>query len=160
MSESPFDTLARALATGLPRRTLLKSLAGTVGVAFSGRRPRESKAAAKRVGARCTRHKQCSSGLCESTTGTCVAQCATPGEACAGGGICQQIGTGSSGNACLLFPADFNCTGYTPCTWNDRAKDPAETLSCPRQPGYICSVTGLCSGPEEVCLPLATPGEV
>jgi hypothetical protein len=105
----------------------------------------------------CQRHNQCASGLCEATSGTCVAQCDVLFEACGDGCVCLSIGTGSAGHACLQVPEDRNCAGYTPCTWNDDAADPADALSCPNRPGEICSANGLCSGPEEVCLPLCPP---
>ena len=108
----------------------------------------------------CQHHKQCASGLCEATSGTCVAQCTAVNEACGAGCVCQPIGGGFAGHACLQVPEDLNCAGFTPCTWDDDATDPADMLSCPDRPGEICSVTGLCSGPEEVCLPLCPPSRL
>jgi hypothetical protein len=82
------------------------------------------------------------------------------GVACGNGCVCQPIGAGFPGNACLQMPEDLNCVGFTPCTWDDPAADPADALSCPKGSGEICSVTGKCSGPEEVCLPLCPPSRL
>ena len=178
------DDLARDLAHGPSRRVLLARVAaiGIGGLFAAAGVPRPSaakrkraakhKRAAKRkpapppkpvgatrkaVGAHCQDHHQCASSLCEVTSGTCVAQCTARDEACGDGCLCLSIGTGSVGLACLQVPEDRNCAGYTPCTWNDDAADPADALSCPNRPGEICSANGLCSGPEEVCLPLCPP---
>src|SRR5829696_10522316 len=117
------DDLARDLAHGPSRRVLLARVAGigiggllaAAGVPRSAAAKRK-RAAAKRkraakpkpvaakgkpVGAHCQDHKQCASSLCEVTSGTCVAQC-TSDEACGDGCLCQPIGTGFVGNACLL----------------------------------------------------------
>jgi len=107
--------------------------------------------------AACQHHNQCASGLCEATSGTCVAQCSAVGEACGAGCVCQPIGTGFAGHACLQMPEDRICAGFPPCTWGDDAADPFDAVSCPDQPGMICDVTGTCDGPEEVCLPLCPP---
>lgn len=152
MDDRRFDALTRVLAAGTTRRRTLAALATAFGMAVRGQGAAAS--GKKAVGARCVHHKQCASGLCEATTGTCVAQCAVPGEACGTGCNCEPI---VGGNACLQFPADLNCAGFVPCTWDDEAKDPADVLSCPGQAGAICSVSGHCRGPEEVCLPLCPP---
>src|SRR5829696_3886444 len=111
------DDLARDLAHGPSRRVLLARVAGIGigGLLAAAPRPRPSAAKHKRaaakpkpvaakckpVGARCQHHKQCASSLCEVTSGTCVAQC-TSDEACGDGCLCQPIGAGFVGNACLL----------------------------------------------------------
>jgi hypothetical protein len=157
MTPHQFDAMSRTLAAAFSRRHLVAALLGSVGLAVT-RPPLPTRAGGRKaVGTKCQRHSQCASGLCEASTGTCVAQCAVAGDLCGVGGICQPVGAGGAGHACVVVPADLNCTGYTPCTWNDRARDPADQLSCPDQPGYICLVTGLCSGPEEVCVPLSPP---
>jgi hypothetical protein len=157
------DDVARGLAHGASRRVLLARVAaiGIGGLLATAGLPRPAAAkrkpvAARRkpVGGRCQHHKQCASSLCEATSGTCVAQCAAVGEACGAGCVCQPIGGGSAGNACLQVPGDLKCVGFPPCTFGDDAADRADVLSCPKRPGEICSATGLCSGPEEVCLPL------
>jgi hypothetical protein len=124
--------------------------------------PRPAAAKRKPVGARCQHHHQCASSLCEATSGTCVAQCTARTKACGAGCLCHAIGTGFTGTACLQVPEDRNCLGFPPCTWDDDAADPADALSCPKRPGEICSVNGLCSfgGPEEVCLPLCPPSRL
>src|SRR5215207_6083923 len=168
------DDLARDLAHGPSRRGLLARVAGigiggllaAAGVPRSAAAKRK-RAAAKRkraaepkpvaaepkpvaaepkpVGAHCQDHKQCASSLCEVTSGTCVAQC-TSDEACGDGCLCQPIGTGSPGHACLQVPEDLICSdfSFSPCTWNNDATDPFDVLSCPDQPGAICDVTGTC----------------
>ena len=152
-----FDAISRTLAAGFGRRRVLKAMLGGVGVAVLRSPVPAAAGGNKAVGAKCRQHAQCASGLCEATTGTCVAGCAVVGEPCGAGGICQPIGPGGAGNACVLLPADLNCAGYTPCTWNDRATGSADLLACPHQPGAVCLVTGLCAGPEEVCVPLSPP---
>jgi hypothetical protein len=153
------DDLARALARRASRRAALARLAaGAIGGLLAARAaPRTAAGGRKAVGQRCARHGQCASGLCEATSRTCVAQCATPGEACGDGCLCQPIGTGAAGNACLQVPDDLNCSGAPACTWDSEAADPADQLSCPSLPGRVCTATGICSGPEEVCLPLCPP---
>jgi hypothetical protein len=158
MEDQRFDQLTRLLASGLNRRQVVGALvvgfAAPTGIVRSTRA-----AAAKPVGTKCSQHRQCASGLCEELSGTCVAQCASVGDQCGTSCFCQPIGGGSVGNACLAFPPDLVCSGYTPCTFDDRAKDPLGSPSCPHRPGAICSVTGLCSGPEEVCLQLCPPAD-
>ena len=156
------DELARDLAHGASRRMLLARAAaiGIGGLLAAAGSPRPAAAKRKPVGARCQHHQQCASSLCEATSGTCVAQCAAVGEACGVGCVCQSIGTGLAGTACLQMPGDQNCADFPACTWDDDAADHFDTLSCPKRPGEICSATGLCSGPEEVCLPLCPPSRL
>lgn len=158
MDQSRFDSLARAMAEPVSRRRGVLLLIGGF-LSLTGRIGPESALAGanKETGARCRRHEQCASGLCAAATGTCVAQCLTPGESCGDGGSCQAVGPGGFGYACVQAPEDLNCVGFTPCTWNDPPKGQQELLSCPGQPGYVCIVTGFCSGPEEVCLPVISP---
>jgi hypothetical protein len=158
MDKQQFDQFTRLVATGLTRRRMLSALL-TSAVAAVRLGQSASAGAAKRTGARCTQHRQCTSGLCEVTTGTCVAQCELVNSPCGNGCMCQPVGTGFSGNACLAVPESLDCTGYAPCTWNDRARNPFDQLSCGQRGGDICSVTGLCSGPEEVCLSLCPPAQ-
>ena len=158
MDKQRFDHMTRLFASGMSRRRMLSALGASV-VASTRFGRSVSAAGAKPIGGRCAQHRQCASGLCEATTGTCVAQCETLNTPCGNGCMCQPVGTGSSGNACLAVPESLDCTGYTPCTWNDRAKDPFDQLSCGQRGGEICSVTGLCSGPEEVCLSLCPPSQ-
>lgn len=156
------DDLARGLAHGASRRVLLARVAaiGIGGLLAAAGLPRSAAARRKPVGGRCRHHNQCASGLCEATSGTCVAQCAAVNEACGTGCVCQPIGGGSAGNACLQVPGDLNCAGFPACTWDHDAADPDDVLSCPKRPGEICSATGLCSGPEEVCLLLCPPSRL
>jgi len=90
------------------------------------------------------------------TSGTCVAQC-TSDEACGDGCLCQPIGTGFVGYACLQLPEDRICSSFPTCTWGDDGADLFDAVSCPDQPGMICDVTGTCYGHEEVCLLLCPP---
>jgi hypothetical protein len=158
MDDSRFDSLARAMAEPVNRRRGVLLLIGGF-LSLTGRIGPESALAGanKETGARCRRHEQCASGLCGAATGTCVARCTTPGEACGDGGFCQPTSAIATTFACVFAPADLNCHEFTPCTWNDEPKDPADWIGCPHQPGYVCILTGFCSGPEEVCLPVISP---
>jgi hypothetical protein len=158
MDQSRFDSVARAFAVPIDRRRAAAMLITGL-LALTGRMIPDSAMAGgkKETGARCRRHEQCASGLCAADSGTCVAQCANPGESCGDGGFCQPSGEIGSVLACVLAPADLNCHEFTPCTWNDPPRGQQELLSCPGQPGYVCIVTGFCRGPEEVCLPVISP---
>ncbi len=157
MDDQRFDQLTRLFACGLNRRQVIAAVVASLAPAILSETSQA--AAAKPVGAKCSHHRQCASGLCEEISGTCVAQCASVGDQCGTSCYCQPIGGGAAGHACLAFPTDLVCSGYTPCTFDDRTKDPLGSPSCPHQPGAICSVTGLCSGPEEVCLQLCPPAD-
>ena len=71
--------------------------------------------------------------------------------------IVPAVGPGGFGYCLRPAPEDLNCVGFTPCTWNDRAQGSGRIAQLPCQPGYVCIVTGFCSGPEEVCLPVISP---
>ena len=112
------------------------------------------------MGAPCKHHGQCAAGLCEATSGTCVAPCAIPGGGRGAGCRCQTIGTGFGGNACLCVPEDGNCSGFLAWIWNEGATGPADVLNSPQLPIRVCMATGVCSGPEEVGLRLCPPGRL
>ena len=106
MKERAIDAIARALATGLPRRRLVGGLAAALALPLLGRLPEAAAAGCKKVGKECDQNQDCCDGA-ECKGGEC--KCKDGRDEC--GGKCYKLNNdeshcGACNNAC---PANGTC---------------------------------------------------
>lgn len=99
MDDRRLDTIARNLASGTSRRTLLAGLLGLGGLVAGGIEPHRASAARRGFsGPRFLHHGECSDELCETPT-SCSSDYDCPGYAiCCVGDCCNQ------GQSCVTDP--------------------------------------------------------
>ena len=96
MDNRHFDALARAVAGGASRRSILRGLLGgaLAGVPALGG-GREAAAGCFKQGRRCRYDRQCCSGLCNAYFGRCTDACGPPNANCSeADDCCSGICTG------------------------------------------------------------------
>jgi hypothetical protein len=171
MDGSRFDRLARGMATGSSRRTLLKGLGGGVlaalGMARTGGVEADNtcKPAAPKPQSKCKKDAQCCPGLvCEAAGGTkttrCQSGCHIGGAFYASGAtnpanLCQSCQPGTSTTAwttkdCSPFACDpvagtcfSSCEGDEACAAGAHC---AEGACCPAED--FCEIGGVCGDPD------------
>lgn len=133
MDHQRFDTFTRALARGVPRRSVLKTIAAAIaGGAAAAKAADDADAACKKLGQTCAAQTDCCTGLtctdgiCKCGPGqekcnaagaiTCVPAC-PPGQYMGSGCRCLCLTTGRppTANSCPCITKGGACSPSAPC---------------------------------------------